>query len=255
MSVRIYALLVIYNRACAQSPSCEQLRQNTDARAVIVDNSTTENDNYRYAAKRGFGYLSMGGNKGLAAAYNRGIAWIKHNTDATHVLLLDDDTTLPDGFLERTAASVEAHPEAGVFLPRVYDEKGLLSPCAIDGWQVRRIDDVAELTAQNVTGINSGLVIDLRIFDTYRYDETYFLDYIDHAFLRDMKARGVTVDITREELAQQFFGNQTGDKSAAKRRLHIFKRDITHFCGKTLKGRFAAGWMILKRRMKIALSR
>lgn len=255
MSVRIYALLVIYNRACTDSPSCEQLRKTPDARAVIVDNSTEENDNYRYAAKRGFGYLSMGGNLGLAAAYNRGIAWIKRHTDATHVLLLDDDTTLPEGFLERTAASVAAHPEASIFLPRVYDEKGLLSPCAIDGLKVRRIADAAELTAQNVTGINSGLVADLRVFDSYRYDEQYFLDYIDHAFLRDMKARGVTIDITREELSQRFFANQNGDKSAAKRRLHIFKRDIRYFCGKTLKGRAAAEWMIAKRRLKIALSR
>lgn len=255
MSVKIYALLVIYNRACEDSPSLEQLRQTRGACAVIVDNSTTENDHYRYAAKRGFGYLSMGGNKGLAAAYNRGIAWIKKNTDATHVLLLDDDTTLPDGFLERTAASVEAHPEAGIFLPRVYDENGLLSPCAIDGWRVSRIADVKTLTAKQVTGINSGMVMDLRLFDEYRYDEGYFLDYIDHAFLRDMKARGVTIDVTREELSQQFFGNGHGDKSAAKRRLHIFKRDFRRFCGTSFKGRVTAEATIAKRRLKIALSR
>ncbi len=255
MNVRIVALLVIYNRACADSPSCEQLRQTADARVVIVDNSTEENDNYRYAARRGFGYVSMGGNKGLAAAYNRGISWIKKHTDATHVLLLDDDTTLPDGFWERTATSVARHPEAGIFLPRVMDEKGLLSPCAINGFRVQRIDDVKALTPQNITGINSGMILDLRLFDDYRYDEGYFLDYIDHAFMRDMKARGVTTVVTKEELAQQFFGNQQGNTSAAKRRLRIFKNDFRRFCGGSLKGRLIAEMTIVKRRVHIALSR
>lgn len=255
MNVRLYALLVIHNRACEDSPSCEQLRAMPTARAVIVDNSTEPNTNYRYAANRGFGYVSMDGNKGLAKAYNRGIVWIKKHTDATHVLLLDDDTTLPDGFLERTATVVEAHPEAGIFLPKVYDEKGLLSPCAIYGWRVRRLNGIGELTAQNVTGINSGMVLDLALFDSYRYDEGYFLDYIDHAFMRDMKARGVTVDVTKEELQQRFFGNQKGNKPAAKRRLCIFKQDFRRFCGGSLKGRLTAEVTILKRRLKIALSR
>lgn len=182
MDMRLYALLVIYNRRCEDSPSCEQLRQHPQARAVIVDNSTEENDNARYCLRRGFGYVSMGENAGLAKAYNRGIAWIRANTDATHVLLLDDDTTLPDGFFDGTAAFFEAHPDTDIALPLVYDEVGLLSPCAIRDCRVSRITDPSVLTKDTVTGINSGMVIALSVFDDYVYDEGYFLDYIDHAF-------------------------------------------------------------------------
>ncbi len=255
MEVRITALLVIYNRRCEDSPSCEGLRAVTPTRAVVVDNSTEENDNARYCACHGIGYVSMGGNAGLAKAYNRGIRHIKENTDATHVLLLDDDTTLPDGFLEYTAEAVRKDEKAKIFAPLVRDEKGLLSPCRIDGLHVMRANEHDRLSASAFTAINSGLVIDLGVFDDFTYDEGYFLDYIDHAFFRDMKARGVTFAVTDQVLFQRFSGNERGNKQAAKRRLAIFKTDFRRFCGTSLKGRLFAGAVIIKRRIKLALSK
>ena len=256
MEVRITALVVIYNRRCEDSPSCEALRTNVKARAVIVDNSTEENDNARYCAKRGFGYMPMGGNFGLAKAYNRGITWIKKNTDATHVLLLDDDTSLPEGFLENTAQAIRKRTDRQVFYPLVYDEKGLLSPCRIQGRHVTRLREEDErIPDAAITAINSGLVIDLRVFDNYAYDEGYFLDYIDHAFFRDMKARGVLCAVTDQTLFQRFSGNERGNKQAAKRRLAVFKSDFRRFCGKSLKGRLFATAVIIRRRIKIALSK
>ncbi len=221
---------------------------------VVVDNSTKPNDNGRYCAARGFGYLSMGGNLGLAKAYNHGIAWIKQNTDATHVMLLDDDTSLPDSFLDETAAYIAATDNVQIFLPVVYDEKGLLSPCTIDGCRVRRLSSAWDVTPKGVTGINSGMAIDLAVFDDYRYDERYFLDYIDHAFVRDIKARGCFFAVTMQELRQQFFDNARGNKQAARRRLAIFKKDFRRFCGRSLKGRLTAEAVIIKRCVKIALS-
>lgn len=254
MDVRLHVLLVIHNRACEDSPPCEQLRLLPNARVVVVDNSTEPNDNGRYCAARGFGYLSMGGNLGLAKAYNHGIAWIKQNTDATHVVLFDDDTALPETFLDETAAYIAKTDNEQIFLPVVYDEKGLLSPCAIDGLRVRRLTSPYEVTPKGITGINSGMTIDLAVFDDYRYDERYFLDYIDHAFVRDMKARGYFFAVTMLELRQQFFDNARGNKQAARRRLAIFKKDFRRFCGRSLKGRLTAQAVIIKRCVKIALS-
>ncbi len=249
----IYALVVIYNRRCEESPSCEALRADPDARAVVIDNSTEENDNARYCAKRGFGYLGLGGNRGLAVAYNRGIAWLKKHTNATHVVLFDDDTAIPDGFLKATATSIGNNPKAKVFLPRVYDEVGLLSPCAIDEFRVRRIADVSELTPDNITAINSGMTLDLSLFKEYTYDEGYFLDYIDHAFMRDMKSRAVSFTVTQQTLNQRFAGNERGNKQAAKRRFVIFKADFRRFCGTSFKGRLTATATIMRRRLKMML--
>lgn len=251
--ISIYALVVIYNRRCEDSPSCEALKGMPDARAVVIDNSTEENDNARYCAGRGFGYLGLGGNRGLAVAYNRGIAWIKAHTNATHVVLFDDDTVIPEGFLEETEKSIKANPKAKIFLPRVYDEVGLLSPCAIDGFRVRRIADVAELTPDNITAINSGMTIDLSVFKEYTYNERYFLDYIDHAFMRDMKGCAVSFAVTRQTLRQRFAGNERGNKRAVRRRFAIFKTDFRRFCGKSFKGRLMAEAVIMRRRLKMML--
>ncbi len=255
VEIQLGILLVIYNRACEDSPSCESLRETHQAQVVIVDNSTVPNDNAAYAAKNGFGYVAMGGNFGLAKAYNRGVRFLKEHTSATHVLLLDDDTTLPEEFFSLTRQAVENEPTATVFLPRVQDEKGLLSPCRIDGLRVTRIADPCELTARTVTGINSGMVIDLKVFDDYTYDEGYFLDYIDHAFLRDMKQSGAHICITKAALTQRFAANARGARQAQKIRFRIFKTDFRRFCGTSFQGRLTAWAVIMRRRIKLWLSR
>ncbi len=255
VDVCIATLIVIHNRRCEESPSCEGLSSDPFAHVLVMDNSTEENDNALYCARRGFGYVTMGGNMGLAKAYNRGIAWIKENTDATHVLLLDDDTTLPENFVTSTAAFIQQTPQAQIFVPRVTDEQGLLSPCRIDGLHVTRVSAPEELTPETFTAINSGMVIDLTLFEEYAYDEAYFLDYIDHAFLRDMKEQHVRVAVTKQTLKQAFAANERGNKRAAKRRLAIFKQDFRRFCGKSFKARLYAEAVIIRRRIKIALSK
>lgn len=251
MAVCLYVLLVIHNRTAASSPSCERLRTEGCTRVVVCDNSTREMGIAAYCEQAGFAYLSMGGNRGLSKAYNRGIDYLLAHTDATHVLLLDDDTTLPQGFLDNTAAAIAREPDKGIFLPRVYDEIGLLSPCAIRGLHVSRVSREAELTQADVTGINSGMAIALSLFAQYRYDEGYFLDYIDHAFLRDMKARGVQIAVTDQTLSQRFAGNDRSDKAAAKRRLALFSRDFRRFCGPSLKGRLYSLAVITRRRLRL----
>lgn len=255
MDIRLYVLLVIYNRRCEDSPSCEALRSLPQARAVVIDNSTQENDNARYCARRGFGYVPMGGNLGLAKAYNRGIAWIKANTTATHVMLLDDDTDLPEEFWDVTVSAIKRHPDAQIFLPRVEDEKGLLSPCEIHGLRVTRVTDPATLTRDTLTAINSGMAIDLKLFKEYQYNEGYFLDYIDHAFMRDMKTVAARFVVTSARLTQRFAGNERGNKKAARVRLSIFKKDFRRFCGRSFQGRLTATAVIMRRRLKLLLQR
>ncbi|MBQ9413537.1 MAG: glycosyltransferase [Clostridia bacterium] len=252
MDVKVYALLVIHERDCAASPSCVALRRDRIP-AVVVDNSVSKNNNYRYCANAGFAYRSMGGNRGLAVAYNAGIRYLRSKTDATHVMILDDDTRLPDGFFERTATAVAADPNAVVWLPRVMDERGLLSPCQIHGFHVSRLPETATPSQEVISGINSGMTIALSFFDTYVYDEGYFLDYIDHAFLRDVKATKGRIVTTEETLQQSFAGNTRGNKKAAAKRFHIFKQDFRRFCGRSIRGRLYAAYVIGRRRMRLWL--
>lgn len=253
MAPYFYVLLVIYNQNGSDSPACEALRARKDIGVLIVDNSTADYQNKAYCEQAGFSYLSMQGNKGLSKAYNQGIRYLKKHTGATHVILLDDDTALSDDYFAVLQQAVAEHPATEIFLPLVRDEVGLLSPCAIHGYSVHRVSSEQELTAASVTGINSGMALALSLFDDYSYAEDYFLDYIDHAFLRDMKRRGKPIQVIHTTLRQQFSGNDT-DQAAALSRFELFKRDFRVFCGTSWKGKLYASVLLTKRRMKIFYS-
>ncbi len=255
MDSRIGILLVIYNQRGGDSPSCEALRALRYPRVLVVDNSTGDFGNAAYCEQAGFAYLSMGGNQGLSKAYNRGIAYLREHTDATHVVLLDDDTTLPPTYFDTLRESIDEHPDCRIFLPLVRDEAGLLSPCAIRGLQVSRVQSPTELTQDSITGINSGMALSLDLFRDYRYNEAYFLDYIDHAFLRDMKARGEPIVVCDVTLHQRFSGNDYSNKEASKRRYELFRRDFRVFCGRSLRGRLYAAAVLGRRRLRLLMGR
>ncbi len=246
----LYALAVIYNRCCADSASLQALLRQNVRTVLVADNSERDFQNAEWCENAGFAYLPLHENKGLSVAYNRGIDYLREHTDATHVLLLDDDTSLPGGFWQGTQRAIQSGEE-GIYLPIVQDERGTLSPCQIRGFRVTRTDRPRLLPEKRLTGINSGMAVPLSLFDGYRYDEGYFLDYIDHAFLRDMKARGVRIFITDQVIGQRFADNDRRDTQARRLRAQIFAADFRRFCGNGLWGRAFASLVIAHRRRQI----
>jgi len=230
----IYALVVIYNKECANSVACKCLRTIEDIRVIIVDNSTIQTSNAEFAKMNNWEHVSMEGNFGLAKAYNRGIELAG---ESSVICLFDDDTEVDKEYFEKLRQVETQEPDTKVFLPMVFDEIGLLSPSVIRGLAVSRVDSMTEIEPENINGINSGMAIRREVFNDYRYDEGYFLDYIDHAFIRDMKKRGFTISVFDAKLKQAFFANSRADAGAVIRRFKIFKKDFKRFCGETVPGR------------------
>jgi hypothetical protein len=117
----------------------------------------------------------------------------------------------------------------------------------------RRVKDAEALPEKGISAINSGLAIRLRVFRDYRFDEGQFLDYVDHAFLRDIagyerKRIFIMKDVT---LRQRFSGSEKQSRAAAMARFAIFKKDIACFCAKY----GISGWsrMILLAKRRIGL--
>ncbi len=245
MAQDIYVLLVIYQKNGAGSAACQALREMGFQNVVMVDNSREEMGNAAFCKEAGWDYLSMEGNAGLPKAYNRGLVHIKR--DAGMVVLLDDDTRLPLDYFEKLAAAKTACPEALIFLPTVFDKVGLLSPCRLKGYTIKRAARADDIREAELSGINSGMAADMTVFEHYAYDERYFIDFVDHAFLRDMRAQGAGICVFEAGLRQSFSGSETGDVAAAAVRYGFFKRDCKVFCGKSLRGR-AAAWLIIKKR-------
>ena len=64
--------------------------------------------------------IDAGGNLGFARANNLGI----RATRSDLVLLLNSDTVVPPGAIDRLVADLRAHPEAGIVGPRLVDGEG-----------------------------------------------------------------------------------------------------------------------------------
>lgn len=222
------ALVVIHNKECAESVTCGCLRD-VPVRVTVLDNSTQPNGNDAYARARGWKYVDMGGNKGLAKAYNRGIECAA--ADSALICLFDDDTQLGADYFDKLRRAAQEHPLAKVFLPLVYDEIGLLSPSVSEGLAVRRVESVSQIPAGGLNGINSGMAIRTGVFSHYRYDESYFLDCIDHDFLRYIRSRGEEIAVFDAVLKQRFFENSDAGTQAVIQRFKIFKKDFKRYCG------------------------
>ena len=242
----IYALIVLYNKKIENSSSYKCIENNKNIKIIICDNSNEEFDNKEFIEKNGHAYLNMGGNKGLSKAYNRAIDHIKLKQGI--LCLFDDDTEIPDDYFTVLKKKIKEE-KSDIYLPIVYDKLGIISPCLIsDGVRVNVIKSIEEVNDKNVTGINSGMAIDLSVFENYRYDESYFLDYVDHKFLKDMKKLRRKISIFNVALNQQFSANENKNVDNSIQRYKIFKKDFRRFCNGNFRNKLYCEYFVLRTR-------
>lgn len=249
--IDIYAVVVIYNAKCEDSKTCRSLMSVEGVNVLVMDNSTGDFGNNEFCREKGWEYCSMGGNKGLSRAYNRALGLLEGKKGL--VVWFDDDTTVPEDYFEKLKKGVSQNSDADIFLPKIFDERGLLSPCVIKGYRVKRGSGSDSFEADALTAINTGMACKLKVFEDYRYDEGYFLDYIDHAFIRDCKGRGLKFFVFDALLQQSFSDNTHENLEADKARFRIFARDFSRFCRGDLRGRLYSFFALLARAFKLSL--
>jgi N-acetylglucosaminyl-diphospho-decaprenol L-rhamnosyltransferase len=107
---------------------------------IVVDNGSTDGSQ-EVARRAGVHLIEIGGNLGFAAANNRGI----RASSGELILLLNSDTVVPAGALDRLVATIRARPEVGVVGPRLVDGSGraelsfgrMITP--VNEWRQRRL--------------------------------------------------------------------------------------------------------------------
>ncbi len=249
---KISAVVVVYNK---RIDACEALRSLSGAKDIdvlVADNSTRNMGNEALAEKAGYTYIGMGGNRGLSKAYNRAIGRIGKNDGL--ICLFDDDTAFGPEYFDILRADARAYSGIDIFVPVVKDANGMLSPCIFKGLRGRRAESLSDIPAMNITAINSGLAVRAKVFEDYRYDENLFLDYVDHAFIRDTirndKSKLRVMDVT---IDQQFSGSQRQSRGDAMRRYGIFKKDVQYFGAKYGEPKLLVWLLLLRRRLKLLL--
>ena len=191
-------------------------------------------------------YHWMGGNVGLSKAYNSAVS----ECNAPFICIMDDDTVVPNDFLEKATAYFIDEP--AVYLPLVRTQRELISPHLQFNYRVQAITDGDFSDSSHMSGINSGMILARDVFTTVHYDESLFLDEVDHQLMVQIHERNIPIIVMDNIVLCQSFSYDSNNMQADIHRFRIWKRDTSTFYamfGK--KGKRAARIRILLRRRNL----
>ncbi|MDM7891959.1 glycosyltransferase [Curtobacterium caseinilyticum] len=185
-------------------------------------------------------YRWLGGNVGLARAYNSAVEQLQSSW--THVVFLDQDTAGLPRLFDRLAEGLGAE----VTLPAVRAGNAIISPCRRIGPWYLPLRRVGEVPA-NISWINSGMTVARGTVSSNPFDEELFLDYVDHQFARSSLAGGAHVEVCWDVMLDQDYSRDTDNEQQALARFRTFNRDVRQFYRGTLVGQLW-GWALTLRR-------
>lgn len=247
--MNIVPIIVIYNKSLDDSSTLMFIKEACIFKDVVVyDNSTTENNNDQIAKQNGWHYLTNHKNDGISVAYNNCIEYIcKKQMDCSYVLMLDDDAEISVAFINKSLEIIEKG-NSDIYIPIIRCNVSIMSPSIIEPYgRVKKVKDISEINTSNVTAINNCMFIKLNTAKQIGYNEKLFLDYVDHDFVRRVKAKGAKIKILNLEISHN---TSIDDKSISKEsRMHrflIYKKDLKEFYKSTFWGRCFYRLHILK---------
>jgi hypothetical protein len=255
----LYVVVVVYNMDCNKSKTCTALlNSKVPLNVVVADNSTTSNRNEEICSLNNWKYLKMEGNVGLSKAYNRAVEYISLNNSEKDfwVSIFDQDTTLSEDYFQVLIDSIKNKPKAYVKVPLVRDDSGYLSPNLINGYSVKRIDSVDEIQdTRSITAINAGMAIYSKVFEKINYDEEFFLDYVDHNFVRNYKNNfNNDIEVINTTLRQSFSDDEHDNINGDIKRFKIYLCDFKLFCNKDFTGRIYYISKVIVRSLKLSIN-
>ena len=139
-------------------------------------------------------YEAAGHNSGIAAAYNRALNLAQEH-GCPWLLLLDQDTVLPENFLESLLVELEGYEtnsDVVAVVPIVRSGGVVVSPKRV--W-ILRASSISEISRgiqeAEITSINSGTAIRCDFVRSIGgFSRAYWLDYLDHWLFRQIYATG-----------------------------------------------------------------
>lgn len=150
-------------------------------------------------------------NPGVSKAYNTGAQYALQNRK-NWILLLDQDTTLPNEILSKFNTAINQHPLIKLFAPKLILENGrIFSPCR---YFFKRGFHLNEITAgihsfEKLAPVNSGMLINLStFFISGGYNNSVKLDFSDFQFVERFRKIEPNFCVIDVECQQDFSDNQ-----------------------------------------------
>ncbi len=172
----------------------------SDIQILLYDNTPGGTD--PGSLPEGVFYEAAEQNAGLATAYNRALA-IAEQENASWLLILDQDTTLPLDYLARMsklASDVDHDDRVAVLVPRMIDAGRAVAPVFIRFWGVSYIPaDFSGTSQREIHATNSASLFRVSALRQIGGFSPYFwLDYVDGYIFHQIYARGMKVFVAND---------------------------------------------------------
>lgn len=202
----VCAILVTHNPSADLHHNIASLAGQVAAVLVIDNGSSPEHAAVLEQLRQlpSVGLIRNPVNAGIGAALNRGVR-LAIERRFSWVLTLDQDSRLPAGFVDRLSGEYAKHPSRhtiGLVAPRYREERlGLLH----DKAQSAGPDSSIVTTAM----MSGNLVRTDVVSSIGYYDESFFIDYVDHEFCLRMGRRGFQVLQCRTAILEHNLGRMS----------------------------------------------
>lgn len=228
----VYALIVIYNKNIEESLTYKCLRTFYDnINFVIFDNGDEQYiaNNKDYCDKHGIKYFTLLKNVGLPRAYNHVISNLNLSGD-DHLMILDDDTNLTHEYCDEIKKLVN-NKNYDICLPKIKAGNMFISPAKVQfNCRIKAVKDFSLLNSDNISAINSGMVVRASVYNKIKYNDKLFLDYVDHDFMRKARKIKCAIKIMDSIIEQNYFRFQVNSLEKELFRFKIYVKDFKIYC-------------------------
>lgn len=251
----ILFVLVLYNCKLNDSITYQTLlKNNNDLAIYIYDNSAHS----QQITLPNVIYINDPSNPGLGVAYNSAANYAKQK-GFKWILLLDQDTTFPEGILKEYEQSIMFHHNIYMFAPPIrIGEKKFMSPVRLI-WKIGllkpRVPHKRIVSLYKFSPINSGLCISVdKFIAAGGYKPEVILDYSDFQFIEYFKKISPLCYILNTEVIQDF-SVFTEDLNKSLIRFQLFCKSIKACDKKNILDKVGFFIVVLKRSLSLSIKK
>lgn len=182
------ATVVLYNTSLESSPTFQTLGNALRAMGLSMDILVYDNSSFPQKVQSTdtwqVHYIHDSSNGGVSKAYNAAFEIAKRN-GKKWLLLLDQDTSYPPSFFSEYYDSMSQYPDQQVFVSRLSDASGMVSPLQFRSGGGKRVQYMKPgvYSIHDFKFHNCGVWISASTFEKAGgYDENLPLDFSDFSF-------------------------------------------------------------------------
>ncbi|MGO2063938.1 MAG: glycosyltransferase [Latilactobacillus curvatus] len=175
-------LIVIYNNPVSSSETFKTIMNNIDNSTLVMIYDNSNISQLDVQLHENYIYVWNGQNNGLAEAYNESFRLAKKYS-IDWVTLFDQDSKVPNDFLDTVKAEILKNKEYVALVPRIKVNEKIISPFNTKNALFGIKDEIKD------TAINSGNTIKCSYINknNYIFGKNYTLDFLDYDFFKDLQ--------------------------------------------------------------------